>query len=129
MPRLCDKRVRKLMQQQRQEEQQRRANSKGPDQRWAPALVCGAEFVRNRQYDQKSNQEPAVVQSDLDAADAAEFYVRSHFTFPPGAGSVHAEVQSGCQRFEELAVLSGSRNSTHRSDEDVLCLNTLGVNI
>ena len=68
------------------EKEQSRHDSQTPAQVVAPLRVVRAEMPGERKSDQKRDDEPTVMQSDLHTEDASKFYLRSNVP-PPGDGS------------------------------------------
>src|SRR5579864_3614080 len=67
-----------FMQEQSDEEQDRRDQRSDPDQAWAPARVYLTKVLAEGERDQGSDNEPAVVKSDLYAGDCSELDVGAH---------------------------------------------------
>src|ERR1041385_460920 len=62
-------------------EQKRRDHRHAPSQSVTPVRIVCRELSSEGERDQKSDQQPTVVQADLDAKNTTEFDLRLHLTF------------------------------------------------
>src|SRR3569832_1962553 len=65
----------------RGKEQNRRHDRDAPSQTVAPTRIVCLKMSGEGERDQKSDQQPTVMQADLDAKNTAEFDLRFHLTF------------------------------------------------
>ena len=70
--------MRELVQQQRDEEADRSDDRTSPDQGQIPFWPDGMKVAGERKRDEQRNDEPTVMQTDLDAGNSSEFNLGMH---------------------------------------------------